>query len=292
MNDQNREALDAYYKEAATWNRDRLEALRKSQRVAWWIAGGAAAIAVLLALALMLLTPLKTVEPYTLLVDRTTGFVQAVNPLEANKISPETALTQSFLVQYVVARESFDISTLRTYHNKVALWSADRARSDYLTVMQPSNPQNPLSLYPRTTLVETRVKSVSPIGRNVALVRFDTIRQDQGGQFQSPRSWVAVIRYRYSGEPMRLEDRFVNPLGFQVLRYRKDPETSPPPEIVQVPGQTAVVGVPVVVPGGPTTTTTTTTVEQQGATPLGSAAAAAARAAAERRRSRAPEPEL
>jgi type IV secretion system protein VirB8 len=35
---------------------------------------------------------------------------------------------------------------------------------------------------------------------------------------------VAVIRYRYSAEPMKLEDRFVNPLGFQVIKYRKDPE--------------------------------------------------------------------
>jgi type IV secretion system protein VirB8 len=101
---------------------------------------------------------------------------------------------------------------------------------------------------------------------------------------------VAVIRYRYSGEPMRLEDRFVNPLGFQVLRYRKDPESAPPVEVVQP--VVGVVGVPVAVPGGPSTTTTTTTVEQQPATPLGSAAAAAARAAAERRRNRTPEPEL
>ena len=287
MNDQTREALDAYYKDAATWNRDRLEALRKSQRTAWWIAGGAASIAVLEAVALMLLTPLKTVQPYTLLVDRTTGYVQGVNPLEANKVAPDTALTQSFLVQYVVARESFDISTLRPHYNKVALWSAERARSDYLSLMQPANPQNPQSLYPRTSIVETRVKSVSPIGRNVALVRFDTVRQDQGGQFQAPRSWVAVIRYRYSGEPMRLEDRFVNPLGFQVLRYRKDPETPPPTEVVQP--VVGLVGVPVAVPGA-STTTTTTTVEQ--GTPLGTAAAAAARASAERRRNRQPEPEL
>jgi hypothetical protein len=41
--------------------------------------------------------------------------------------------------------------------------------------VQASNPQSPLVLYPRTTVVETRVKSVSPVGRNVAMVRFDTI---------------------------------------------------------------------------------------------------------------------
>jgi type IV secretion system protein VirB8 len=39
---------------------------------------------------------------------------------------------------------------------------------------------------------------------------------------------VAIIRYHYSGQPMSVEDRFVNPLGFQVLRYRRDAEALPP----------------------------------------------------------------
>ncbi|MGA9581101.1 MAG: VirB8/TrbF family protein, partial [Allosphingosinicella sp.] len=284
MNEQNREALDAYYKDAATWNRDRLEAMSKSQRIAWWVAIGAGTIALLEAGALILLTPLKTVEPYTLLVDRTTGYVQALKPLDADKVAPDAALTQSFLVQYVIARESFDIDTLTANYNKVASWSAEQARSGYLNAVQVSNPQSPLVVYPRSTVIETRVKSVSPLGPNVALVRFDTIRRDAGGQVQPPRSWVSVIRYRFSGEPMTLEERFVNPLGFRVLRYRRDPETAPPPAV-------ATTVVPVEVVSG-TSTTVTTTTTGPGAAPLGDAAAAAARVAEERRRNRPPEPEL
>jgi type IV secretion system protein VirB8 len=41
---------------------------------------------------------------------------------------------------------------------------------------------------------------------------------------------------------MRVEDRFVNPLGFEVLRYRRDaealpsePDTPPPPAAIKVP---------------------------------------------------------
>lgn len=284
MNEQKREALDAYYKEAATWNRDRIEALHKSQRTAWWVAIGAATIAVLEAGALILLTPMKTVVPYTLLVDRTTGYVQELKPLDPDKVAPDAALTQSFLVQYVIARESFDIDTVQANYNKVASWSAEQARSGYLSSVQVSNPQSPLVVYPRSTVVETRVKSVSPLGRNVALVRFDTVRRDLNGQVQPPRAWVSVIRYRFSEEPMKLEDRFVNPLGFKVLRYRRDPESPPPPEVVVAP-----TAVPVEVVSGSSTTTVTTTT---GPAPLNNAAAAAARAAEERRRNRPPEPEL
>ena len=225
MNEHNRDALDAYYAEAASWNGDRVQAMRSSQRTAWRIAAIAAAIAVLEGLALVLLTPLKTVEPYTLMVDRTTGYVQALKPLEQAKIEPDAALTQSFLAQSVIAREGFDIATLNPAYRKVALFSADGARSSYLQLMQASNPANPLSTYPRTTVVDVRIKSVSTIGPGTVLVRFDTVRTDEDAQPQQASPWVAVMRYGYSSAPMRLEDRLVNPLGFQVSSYRKDPET-------------------------------------------------------------------
>lgn len=227
MNKQSREALDAYYQEAQSWGKDRQDALRASRRTAWMVAAGAATIAVLEAFALIILTPLKTVEPYTLLVDRHTGFVQALQPLDPERISGDAALTQSFLVQYVIARESFDADALQANYRKVALWSGETARSGYIAGMQVSNPESPLARYPRSTLVETRVKSVSPVARNVAMVRFETQRRDARGQAQPAQAWAALIRYRYTGEPMRLEDRLVNPLGFQVLRYRKDPEALP-----------------------------------------------------------------
>jgi type IV secretion system protein VirB8 len=244
MNDLSREALDTYYAEAASWNRDRVGAMRSSQRIAWWIAGVAAAIALLEAIALVLLTPLKTVEPYTLMVDRNTGYVQALNPLDPAKIAPDTALTQSFLVQYVTARESFDVATLNANYRKVALLSVGNARSNYLAGMQASNPTNPLVIYPRSTLVDVRVKSVSPLNGNSALVRFDTVRTDAGGQPQVPAPWLAVLRYRYSGAPMKLEDRFINPLGFQVTAYRKDAEAPPPPVTVASPSTASATAAP------------------------------------------------
>lgn len=252
MNKQAREALDAYYVEAGSWAEDRQDELRRSRRTAWIIAFAAAAVALLLALALIVLMPLKTVEPYTLLVDRNTGFVQALEPLHPERVSGDTALTQSFLTQYVIAREGFDADSLQTNYRRVALWSADTARSNYVAGQQVSNPESPLARYPRSTVVEARVKSISPIGPNVAMVRFETQRRDASGQVQPPQAWVAVVRYQYSGEPMRMEDRLINPLGFQVLRYQRNAEALPP-EPASAPAQAPAVKPVVVapVPGQP-----------------------------------------
>lgn len=227
MKKQTREALNAYYREAGSWATDQIDALRSSRRIAWIIAAAAVVVAVAEAVALIVLMPLKTTVPYTLMVDRTTGFVQALQPLDPDQITPDRALVQSMLVQYVIARESFDIAILQANYQKVGLWSAEQARSDYLGLMQVSNLEGPLSLYPRTSVVETRVKSVSRLDPQSALVRFETVRRDQGGQHQPAQPWVAIVQYRFSGEPMSAEDRFLNPLGFQVVDYRRDLEALP-----------------------------------------------------------------
>ena len=223
-----RQALDAYYSEAGSWAHGREDALRASRRTAWILAGVAGFLALAATLSLVALAPLKSVVAYALLVDRQTGHVQTLKPLAPELVAPDAGLTHAFLAQYVVARESFSIDTLRAEYRKVALWSADAARSDYIQRTQIANPDSPLVRYPRSSVIETRVKSVSPLDARAALVRFDTVRRDAGGLLQRPRAYVAVIRYRFSGEPMSVEDRFVNPLGFQVLRYRRDIEALSP----------------------------------------------------------------
>lgn len=230
MKKSSREALDAYYREAGSWAADRIGALKASRRIAWIIAGAACAVAVAEGVALAMLAPLKTVVPYTLMVDRTTGYVQALKPLDPGQTTPDKALIQSMLAQYVIAREGYDMATLQANYQKVGLWSAEQARSDYVALMQASNLDSPLTRYPRSTVVETRVKSVSPLSDGSALVRFDTIRRDEGGPPHPALPWVAVVEYRFSGEPMSAADRFINPLGFQVLRYRRDPEALTPLE--------------------------------------------------------------
>ncbi len=227
--------LEHYYADAGSWARERLEGVRASRRTAWITAIIAVVVALAEAFAIMFLTPLKTVVPYTLLVDRQTGYVQALSPLSADKISPDTALTQSFLVQYVLGREGYDTSSVQRDYRKVALWSAEPARGDYVAAMQISNPDSPLVRLPRSSSIDARIRSVSPLGANRALVRFETMRRDHGGASQPSQNWVALIVYRFSSAPMSVEDRFINPLGFQVVRYSKNAESPPLVDPAQSP---------------------------------------------------------
>lgn len=224
-----------YFEQAATWASEHEAMERRSRKAAWLVAGIAVGIAGFEAVALAMLTPLKRVEPMMVLVDRQTGFVETVDPKAPRRLTADDALTQSLLAQYVNAREGFDRATVADDYRRVGLWSAGSARQAYVAGMQPSNPASPFGQYPAGTIQSVRVKSVSRIAPNLALVRFATALEAPDGRVSVESHHVATVRYRFADAAMSFDDRIVNPLGFQVVGYRREAEAPEPPPVAVQP---------------------------------------------------------
>lgn len=239
----------AYYADAASWAADVNGSLRASRGRAYWVAGIAIALALLEALALAALTPLKTVVPYTITVDRQTGAAQLARGIELGPLNQNEALLQSVLAQYVIARETLAAADIAANYRKVGLWSAGTARTDYLRGMDRSNPASVLNGATAATEITTTIKSIAPLSPTSALVRFSTDRREGDGPV-ARSDWEAVMQFAFTGGPLSMEDRLINPLGFQVTYYRRDAEGA---------GARIVAPVPLVVTAVPTATTTTTT---------------------------------
>lgn len=251
MKEKASDRLGSYLRSADDWSADRERAWRMALRTAWIAAAVLGIVALVEGIAIIVMMPLKSVVPYTLLVDKQTGYVQALKPLDRETVTADKALTRSMLAQYVIAREGFDIDSLKEDYRRVTLWSTGEARDRYMAAMQASNPASPLASLPRRALVETEIRGMSSLGPDTVLVRFTTTRSDPGGQPQAPQYWQAVVSYRFSGAAMSAADRLVNPLGFQVLRYRRDAEMAPPPPSApptampaSPAGQSAMAGAP------------------------------------------------
>lgn len=214
----------AYYADAASWSGDVHGSLRASRQAAWIIAAGAGLVAVLEAVALVALLPLKTVVPYTITVDRQTGYVETAQGLRPGTLSQDSAVSQAFLAQYVLGREGYDPTDLQATYRKIAIWSVGRAKDDYVRAMAAANPASPMKLYGVNSVLKPTIKSISLLSPTSALVRFDVERRDYGAPGGQREPYAAVVGFRYTGAPMRMGDRFLNPLGFQVTSYRRDSE--------------------------------------------------------------------
>lgn len=215
-----------YFDLARGWADERDAAHARSRRIAWTIAGVACSVAALQAVALALAMPLKRIEPIAVLVDRTTGNVERVDLDQLHTLSANEALRQSLLAQYVVARESYDPVGVRTAYRKVALWSTSQARSSYLAQMR-SDPPSARIVAGRDMGLAARIRSVAMLSDGSASVRFEVSRVDAAGRMSDTRPYIATIAFAFRGQPMSIEDRLDNPLGFAVRSYRVDAETPP-----------------------------------------------------------------
>lgn len=216
-----------YYVEGATWEQDIARRDRASRRIAWIAAAVMTLVAALALGALALLVPLKTYEPYMVVVDKATGFVEVKRPMAEGPLSQDEAVTTFNVVRYVKARETYDPKALKDNFDLAQLLATGEAARDLAELYTPGNPKNPVKLFGSGTEIAVSVKSVTfPNGRT-ALVRFAT--DERGPTSTTTRHWVSLVRFRYTAAPMRNEWRFDNPLGFQAVEYRRDQETAPSP---------------------------------------------------------------
>jgi type IV secretion system protein VirB8 len=167
------------------------------------------------------------VQPYVVTVDRQSGAVEIATTLTDGKLTQNEAVIQAQLASYVRARETFDETDLRLQYALVQRLSAPTVARGYVTAMAAANPESPLRTLNRGDTIAVDVKSVSLVSPGAALVRFDTRRSSLNGGQASVQSYVAAISFGFANAPLRLEDRFDNPLGFQVTRYRRDIEGMP-----------------------------------------------------------------
>lgn len=216
--------LRRYFEEARRWDQDRLASARRSRRLAWAVAAGAGVLAVAAVGAVALLAPLKTVEPFVVRVDRATGAVDVMRGLSADDgpVRYEEAVSKYFLAQYVRNREGYLDPAAEEAFRLVSLLSAPAEQRRWADLYRGSNPASPQNLYGPDAEAIVAVRAISFIAEDVANVRFRrTVRR---GQQTLETDWIATIAFTYTRAPMREADRLSNPLGFQVVSYRADPE--------------------------------------------------------------------
>ncbi|RWQ37730.1 MAG: type VI secretion protein [Mesorhizobium sp.] len=214
-----------YYRAGATWEDDTHRSLRRSRTLAWLVSGAACVVAGLSLLTLVLILPLKQFEPYVIEVDKTTGYLEVARALKPGDLSQNEAVTAANLVRYIRARETYDAREIKQNYDLAQLYSTGTASRDLTWAYTPSNAQSLDKVYGRNVTISVDVKSVSLLNSTTASLRFSTTTRRENSSMTD--NWVAVVKFRYTTTPIKNEWRFDNPLGFQVIEYRRDQETAP-----------------------------------------------------------------
>ena len=211
-----------HFEKGETWENEIVANAIQSKKRAWIIAIISLLIALISIVIVLLLFPTKREVPYVVTVDRSTGFTEVTKTLQASGISEDQAVTESNLVKYVSAREQYIPAMLKNNYDLISLMSGKQALKEYRSLWDAQNPKNPSVQHGQKTFIDIKIKSIQFITKKIATVRFQ--REKRVNEQLIISDWVATIEFQYSQKPMKTKDRFSNPLGFQVINYRLNPE--------------------------------------------------------------------
>jgi type IV secretion system protein VirB8 len=232
-------ALHEYFNEATSWDTDRCAQWRRSATRAWWVAGAGWFSAVAAAVALMLLTPLKQVEPFVVRVDNSTGIVDVV-PVYAGGAAFEEAVTRYFLAHYLTVCERFNFATAESDYEECGAFHSAQRNQAWYAQWTTTNPASPLNMYKDGSSVRVQVKSVSFFSRSsglsdLAQVRYLKAVRQGGGSDEKFTHWVATVQYAYADPAKDPKTRRWNPLGFKIVEFKSEPEVVVEPPTVKEP---------------------------------------------------------
>lgn len=225
-------ALQGYLEEAASWDADRMAQAARSAAVAWRVAAAGWLCAIAGVVALVLLMPLKRVEPYLIRVDKSTGVVDVV-PVYTGHASLGQAVTRYFLTHYITVCEQFDYAMAQSDYEECGAFNSPQLNQALYAKWNRANPKSPLNVHKDGSSEIVRIESVSFLestrgAPELAQVRFARIGREEGGAPGAVTHWIASIEYRYGKPPENPRTRGWNPLGFEVLDLGIEPEVLGP----------------------------------------------------------------
>lgn len=186
------------------------------------IAGG---LSVLSVVALIGLTPLKTVEPYIVKEESSSGLITVLRPMRQEGVTADEALRKYFLAQYIRAREIFDPQDIQHAYKTVMLLSDIAVGREYDRWINSDNASSPVARYgSKKTKRLITIRSITFLVPDTAQVRFTALEKLDTSE--RPSHWIATLQFRFVQQAADEEERLINPVGFKVTHYRTDPEVT------------------------------------------------------------------
>lgn len=221
-------ALDAYFAEAATWDADRAAQAKHNLRIAWGTSCAGWLCAIATSFALILLMPLKRVDPFVVRVDSSTGVVDVV-PVYAGTTALPEAVTRYFLGHYITTCERFNFATAESDYEECGAFHTAARNQAWYTLWEKTNPGSPLNVYKDGSTLRAQVSSISFFERgngvsDLAQVRYTKGKRPAGGTDEEITHWIATIQYSYVEPSKDPKTRRWNPLGFKIVEFHAEPE--------------------------------------------------------------------
>jgi type IV secretion system protein VirB8 len=201
----------------------------ESEKRAWMVAFVAGGLAFILGICLILLMPLKSVTPYVIRYDSTTGYTDIMTGVTEKNIAINEAVSKFFVQRYVQLREGYYYELLQQDYDLVQQFGTDAVNEEYRS-MFTGGKKAKQEVFGSKVMEKVEILSVvlgEAASAKTAMVRIKILRYDRSNMKAEPTQTNKIVTLAYEYVPnskMSELYRLNNPLGFRVVTYRVDNE--------------------------------------------------------------------
>lgn len=168
----------------------------------------------------------KTIEPFVIEVKEKSGIATVVDPLTAKQFVGNRAVVEFFIAKYLNARQGYNEATYIYDSTQVTrLLSASPVYSEFRKTLRNDNPDNLFNKLGKNIIRKVKITSILPAGDKAVHARFVLQDIKRGGSIIRRSHKIATIGFSFNPElKLSQEERYINPLGFQVTSYQVSDE--------------------------------------------------------------------
>jgi type IV secretion system protein VirB8 len=171
----------------------------------------------------------KVYEPFVVQVEENTGIITKVNNKTVRELTAIEAVRNASLVKYIISREGYTYADYNfNYYTIVRLMSNSDIYSIFRSQISPSNPESPLTFGIKHRM-EVNIKTIIDLDEDENLVQIRISKSKvptRGGNPEWKKDYVIKLKYAYKNLNLTEEQRYINPLGIQIIAYEIYEETN------------------------------------------------------------------
>lgn len=161
----------------------------------------------------------KSLEPYVIEISDKTGMPTVVEQETVKKFTSDEVIKRYFINEFLRVSEGYDPFTYKQDYKKLRLLCDAKVYREFLSQLSVKNPESPINTLGSRGKREIKIKSIQFLEPQTVQVR--ALIENSGvytGQKQ--RDVVIYMSFKFVNLNLSMQDRMINPLGFQVDSYR------------------------------------------------------------------------
>lgn len=175
----------------------------------------------------------KVYEPFIVQIEENTGIITKVNNSKIRDLPAEKAVRNATLVRYVLARETYNYSDFQfNYYQIARLMSDSSVYRAFAASVSKDTPGSPVN-YGFEKKVDAKIKSLIDLDEKNNLVQIRIAKavipaasSNQEAFDKNEKSYIITLRYEYKNLDLSETERYINPLGMQVIAYSINEEVN------------------------------------------------------------------